>query len=266
MLSKTTTDIEDTYTVTEVGTFASSIQMGVQNAYMVYLATKAFELDQDSIALRTIIVVASMIDVYGPSFFFVPRRERFESSSDYQSRRNEHITQYHERFRGKTDIHTLVNIYWSLMLETAHMRGSFMHSVLDWSKENKMNNKKLKEFLSSYQSVESSVERTLKIKIDKSEYADAGLLELGDLVADVFSKAYQHNKFTKRGHGVSYVEVGSQTLYYVNRNASFNTIDMRGDTAPREIVAANTVEIVTQEGVRNLFSLFVPTTKGSYKV
>lgn len=290
----------DRYLVTETGRFVSSIPLSVQNAYMIYLGYQRYreysrthmETSAERILLRTVIAVASMIEVYGPSYFFVPRKRRDETMTEYLARKDAHIDKYHEKFRGPTDIHTFVNIFWSMMSDIdvarrydQQTRHNFMNYIRDWARDNSMNNKKIKEFLAVMRDVESIIESkmneevSLRESLPKSGQAetlprgasgqngfsigrdlpDGGYVTLGNAVVPIFSRAYQVNLFIldpdRRGNPL-YLDQRTGIKYKINQNSSFNSIT----DDPPAIIAAQTVEVVGKRGRVNLAGIFVPST------
>lgn len=288
----------DRYVVTDTGRFVSSIPLGVQNAYMIYLGYQRYadyaqthsETSTERILLRTVIAVASMIEAYGPSYFFVPRKRRDETLTEYIARKDAYIDKYHERFRGPTDIHTFVNIFWSMMSDIdvarrhdQHTRYNFMNYIREWSRNNSMNNKKIKEFLAVMRDVESIIESkrneevSLRESLPKSGQAetlprgesgqygfsigrdlpDGGYTILGNAIVPIFARAYQVNQFIldpdRRGKTL-YLDPKTGIRYKINRNSSFNSIV----DDPDVIVVAQTVEVVGKGGGVNLAGIFVP--------
>ena len=278
--------------VTPVGRFVSSVPLSVQNAYMVYLGYQRYEqqmlsgsdLTSEKIILRTIIAVACAIEAWGPSYFHVPRRERGETVSEYIARKDAHIEKYHEHFRGQTDIHTLVNIFWQMMIDidvarrydtaTSHPITNY---IREWSINNSMNNKKLREFFVVMRDVESLMESSIRQELNLrtvspttgytevlprgrfGEYGyslgrdlpDGGFDHLGNLAAEVFKLAYANNTFTlirdDKGK-VFYLDPKTGIRYKINRNSSFSQINE--SNPPLSIVAAQTVEVQGQGGGR----------------
>ena len=290
----------DRYIVTDTGRFVSSIPLGVQNAYMIYLGYHRYveharthtESNAERILLRTVIAVASMIETYGPSYFFVPRRRRDETVIEYIARKDAHIDKYHEKFRGETDIHTFVNIFWSMMSDVdvarrydQSTRYNFVNYIRDWSRDNSMNNKKIKEFMTVMRDVESIIESkmnaepSLREAFPRSGQAenlprgetgrygfsigrnlpDGGYNTLGNVVAPIFAQAYQANRFIldpdRRGKPL-YLDTRTGIKYRINRGSSFNSLT----SDPDGIVVAQTVEVVGKGGRVNLAGIFVPDT------
>jgi hypothetical protein len=106
--------------VTEAGRFISALGISVQEASMVYRTLKLIytfaEQDQEAYFpyARAVLGVACMIDAYD-YYFYLPRRGKDEPVDDFQKRTREHKTRYFERFYGRTDIHTLTNLFLYLM-------------------------------------------------------------------------------------------------------------------------------------------------------
>ncbi len=264
---------ENVYSVTETGRFVSGIPLSVQNSYMVYLAFQNFKKSPTSpveqIVFRTVLAVASMLEVFEPGYFFVPRRGRNETEGEYQARRDVHIEKYHEKFRGETDIHTLVNIFWEMMefvrvtkSYDRSVRGGFYDYIKNFAVDNSMNNKKLREMLIVLRDVEEAALNALETssQIDlQMVIPDGGYENLGDQTAEIFGKAYFSNVLTRgfdrKGQIVYLNKAG--TAYRIGGRSSFNRIIFSSFEGPGRIVAAEMIEVQGKKGVVNLASILV---------
>jgi len=263
-----------TYTVTEVGRFVSKIPLSIHNSYMVYLAFQEFKNSpKDPVAqivFRTVVAIASMIEVFEPGYFYIPRRQRGESDSEYQARKDVHIEKYHEKFRGLTDIHTLVNIFWEMMefIRVAKsydrsVRGDFFNYVKNFAIDNQMNNKKLREMLTVLRDVEESTLNLLEegSNIDlHSVIPDGGYENLGNRTAEIFGRAYVNNTFVRtvdRRGQVIYQDPKSQIIYRIGTRSNFSQIVITSREGPGRIIAAETIEVQGKKGVVNLCSILV---------
>jgi HrpA-like RNA helicase len=286
------------YFVTDIGRFVSSIPLSVQNSYMVYLGFQRFQdslqkrpndLAAERIVLRSVLAVASMIESYGPSYFYIPRRGRSESMIEYTARKDAHIEQYHEKFRGATDIHTFVNIFWEMMasinVARKYDRGTrhnFTNYIKEWTLNNSMNNKKIKEFLNVMREIESiiegklSVNTPLRAELPNSgqvetlprgqlggqgfslgrDLPDGGYTNLGNVVAQIFARAYYGNMLV-RSKGCIYLDQKNNILYKINKSASFNETVINAQEGPMEIIVGQTIEVIGKGGRFNLAGLFV---------
>jgi len=294
--------VENQYTVTPVGRFVSSIPLSIHNAYMIYLGYNRFlratqqqsQIGAEKILLRTVIAVACMVEAYGPSYFYIPRRQKEETMSEYIARKDAHIEKYHQRFRGPTDIHTFANIFWEMMSDMnvaqrydMHTRHKFPNYVREWSKNNQMNHKKIKEFLSVMRDVESIAESKLsregplrgaapnsgqaeilpRGQLGKHGFSigrdlpEGGYVILGNVVAPIFAQAYFMNKFVQdrdRRNKIAYLDTQTGIRYKINRSTSFNEIKITDQEGPMTIVVAQTVEVVGKQGTVYLAGIFVP--------
>lgn len=291
----------DRYFVTEIGRFVSSIPIGVQNSYMVYLGFQRFQeavqkrpadLSVERIVLRSVLAVASMIESYGPSYFFIPRKGRNETTNEYTARKDAHIEKYHEKFRGQTDIHTFVNIFWEMMsdIDVARKydrstRNHFNNYVKEWTGENSMNNKKIKEYLNVMRDIESMVESKindnigLRTDLPNSSQAetlprgllgnhgfslgrdlpDGGYTNLGNVIASIFARAYFGNKLirTKDKNTFVYIDPKTNISYKINRSASFNSTIINNKEGPMLIIPGQLVEVVGKGGRIHLAGIYV---------
>lgn len=294
----------DRYFVTNIGRFVSSIPLGVQNAFMVYLGYQRFQdvfrqrpadVAAERIVLRSVLATASMIESYGPSYFYIPRKNRNESITEYVARKDAHIEEYHEKFRGQTDIHTFVNLFWEMMSEIdiarkydRSTRNKFSNYIRDWARDNSMNNKKINEYLTVMRDIESIVESKInddtEIRADLPNSGQAetlprgqlgqygfslgrdlpngGYTTLGNVVAAIFARAYHANQFIRnhdRRGNVVYTDRKTGIQYKINRSSSFNSTIINDFDGPGEIVVAQTVEVVGKGGGRvYLAGIFVP--------
>lgn len=256
--------------VTETGHFVSQISVGIQNAYLVYLGYQEFAKDprnmEQQIIFRTILAVASMLEVGAGEIFFIPRKTRNESESDYQIRRLAHIEKYHETFRGDTDIHTLVNVFWDLITYVQNIksfdmtyRTGFYNYVKDFSIKYSLNNRVMREALTILNDLETETLSILKQQINLwINVPDGGYHELGNKVAKQFGVAYKANILQK---GISSMgKVGylseAKILYLVTKRSTFSRIPIGTAAEPVKIIAAELFEIQSR-GITNVASILI---------
>lgn len=291
----------DRYFVTDTGRFVSSLSIGVQSAYMVYLGFQRFQeasqkrpddVAAERIVLRSVLAVAAMIESYGPSFFYIPRRGRNETVVEYTARKDAYIEKYHEKFRGQTDIHTFVNIFWELMTNInvakkydRASRNNFMNYVKEWSVNNSMNNKKIKEFLNVMRDIESTVESKLNditpLRADLPnsgqsqilprgqlggkgfslgrDLPNGGYTNLGNVVATIFARAYYGNQLVRNKDvkGIIYLDQKTGITYKINKSSSFNSVTINNQEGPLLLIVAQMVEVVGKNGKINFAGIYV---------
>jgi hypothetical protein len=196
---------------------------------------KNTDLVQNKILLRTIIAVASMNEIYVQGFFLPLRQRTGQSEIEYTAEKKEYTDKYHKRFIGITEIHTLVNIFWQMLsdIDVAKKydqasRYLFVDYLSEWATNNKMNYQKLKEFFILMQRIESIVEAMIHLEVDPRtvspqlrqteilprgdsgqwgyslnwELPAGGYVDLGNKVANVFTRAYILNIYQYQGNGL----------------------------------------------------------------
>jgi HrpA-like RNA helicase len=234
--------------VTEIGHFVAGVPLSIQNAMMIYLARD--QMTASPRQFQTILAVAVMLECFDPGYLWSPSKLWNEDPSDYAERRSAHIERYHEQFRGETDIHTLVNIFWSLIdyigtqQEFSRRRQREHEVVKDFAQVHSMNNKTLQQMLVVLRSVEEFFNWT-RVREAPLDYT-----VVGDFAARIFAKAYIHNKFTRERKGRSYYGLGD--YYQIDNRVSFNKIK----DSP-QLVAARTMEIMGKKGSFRVISLVV---------
>jgi HrpA-like RNA helicase len=147
--------------VTAEGRFVAQLQMGVFNAHLIFEAhQRLFAATENAaddaliatekLVFRSSLALAALLESCGPSYFYVPRRDAAETLSAYESRRRDHVREFHSELFGATDVHTLIALFWAEMTMAAEARDkdknvTFM--LRDWAGRHCINHKKLKEGL-----------------------------------------------------------------------------------------------------------------------
>ena len=263
----------DKYIVTNAGKFVSSIPMSIQNAYLIYLGYQQYIINKqvsehERLKFRTVIALASMLESYGPSYFYVPRKQYGETILEYNARKSAYTDKYHERFRGVTDIHTLINIFWSMIIDIdvaqqydKRSRRKFPNYVKEWSVENSMNNKKLKEFYTVFRDAESIIESKLQDNVPlHNDRPYGGYDDLSNYAAELFSIAYRANLLTRSylGNNLVYMDQNNEIAYRINRSNTFSKVKMSKKSGPVEIITAQTIEVIGSNGYKlNLAGIFI---------
>jgi hypothetical protein len=167
----------------------------------------------------------------------------------YQARKLAHSDEYHEKFRGKTDIHTLSNLYWELsdyiQVQKEFTKEKSTYTLIkNFSQENSINNKTLQQALIVLKDIEAFFEW------ERVETCD-DLEEAGNLATEIFLKSYAKNRLEKKASKKGSVYIGeNQVQYIIGSRVSFNRIK----DAP-VIVAAQLMEVVGKKGTYNIASI-----------
>lgn len=200
---------------TEAGRFVTNFPLSVQNA------TVLWKWKEKDLPMFPAIAVMSMIDCYGPSYLYYPRRQPDQTDADYRSSTDQHTKTYFEKFIGYSDIDTLINIWNDLMDYIGGPRG---HSdkITKWSRENSMNNKKIREALNIVNQCQNECRRlfrrddlktpatrtpTKKNRCEDGPFTREGTLtHLRPILAEVYANTTMN--LLKRGERVLYLHGG----------------------------------------------------------
>jgi hypothetical protein len=154
-----------------------------------------------------------MLETYGPPPYFVPRRGRGQTNSEYQIVRAVHIEKYFDRFMGSNELETLVNMYWVMVDEVYDIEEFYARSsqrdarrpggaYKEWAARNSMNNKKLNEFRNTLRPVMATVSDHLHKRELLDEVVPPAPEEQAEVTRatiDLFKEAYSKNVFTATG-------------------------------------------------------------------
>ena len=124
---------------TEGGDFVVNFSLSVRNAAALWKWAKLGK------PMFPAIAVLSMIDCYGPSYMYYPRKQT-DDPKEYKQIIEEHRKKYFEQYRGRSDIDTLVNI-WNDFIDGVGGPSAHSIDVLDWCRDHSLNHKKMKEVL-----------------------------------------------------------------------------------------------------------------------
>jgi HrpA-like RNA helicase len=219
--------------VTDLGHFAPQFQFSVKNATFLWKWIEAGH------PVFPGIVVASLIDSYGPSYFWQPRKKPDMSIDVYNTMIKEHRQRYFSRFIGYNDLETCLNMWRDL---TSSLRGIVgdQRQIAQWAKENSMNNKKIKELLLIVNQTIGKLKNSIDIKI--GPFTTEGVMKAArPILKIVYSDQILLNK-----RGVNYVNPLTKEEYKLDNREALN---MFIDKPPHGIIGLITAEIKTQKDV-----------------
>lgn len=124
--------------ITELGEFVAGLPLDVRNGACLWFWIYA--LKQPAFPCM---VLVSLIDAFGPSYFWYPMQEQDESDKEFR-KRLEKISKIHSRFAGRDDLVTLLNLWITFVTETGKIDPGRPETI-EWCQKNYINNKKLRE-------------------------------------------------------------------------------------------------------------------------
>jgi HrpA-like RNA helicase len=135
--------------VTPCGRFSVQLPMDVRNAASLYYFThgkesKMIPMPEDKNMFWPIAAMV-LIDTYGPSLLWFPRRKKDEAPSDYQVRMGEYAQDNFSEVESECPIETLCRFFASCMSEYDSNIFTAPWRLSKWAGQNSANGKKLKE-------------------------------------------------------------------------------------------------------------------------
>lgn len=198
------------------------------------------------------IVVASLIDCYGPTYYWTPRRDREETLSEYNSRASEHRKKHFDKFRGYNDLETAMNM-WSDMMKTVNGLDSKNKEVSKWCKANSINNKKIRELL-------LIVEQSVKI-VEKTGFP----VKVGPFTTNKVNEAAK--PFLLKVYSDMTLIHSKESIYFNPLNRDTYKLDNRdsinkyAEQYPLGVIALITAEIKTESALLKIINFSVDTEK-----
>jgi hypothetical protein len=170
--------IDDEEKVTDVGHFCPDFPLSIYASTVLFKAVKA------KLNIYPIVSLLSLIECNGPSYMFIPRRKQgIQSKTDEP----EIIKDIHDKFRGKSDLHTMLNIYHRMV---SQCRGLFQHEsyYTAWCRKYSMNNKKLLEVRQLIKRILSVCEqKSIPYKVVPIDIQTT-ILDVSPILIDVYSE------------------------------------------------------------------------------
>lgn len=230
--------------VTELGHFSPAFPLGVRDAAFYYHWIK------EGYHPFVGIVVATLIDSYGPSYFYLPRKERDETDASYYKKLKNARNAIIEKYRGKTDLHTAIKVWLDLFANEPDIKP-MSKRVFDWCRINNMNAKKINEIL-------TIVKECVKISLRKGIPIQMGTFNPDNVVnkaRPILQKVYE-DRIVRLEKGGLYDE--NNIVYRFDVRESFNEIDKNTKyflaLCTQEIKAFTTMNIIS-------FSIDLPDYK-----
>lgn len=228
----------ETNQITPGGQFVFDLPMDVRMGAVLYRW-----LDQDLPAYPGI-VVSTLIDNWGPSYFFYPRRH---SSSDVEF--NDKVKEFNakiSKFKSEQGSLGMLIKLWNDLMNYQAPRDLDLNLVYEWSQENAVNFKVIKEGL--YRIRQISLILTKKgYQIDQGPFTEQGVVEN---MAPLLDQVYEDLSMTVKS-------TQGQILYYHPGTRKDYVLDIREQyLTPKSINSIIVTEITNRLGRTTRFISF----------
>nr|QBK90738.1 MAG: ATP-dependent helicase [Pithovirus LCPAC201] len=209
--------------VTEAGHFVTNFPLSVRNATTLWLwSQKEIEIEGVKIKLPLYpgVVVISLLDSYGPSYFWYPPKTYGESNNDYNQMIMSHKEEYFGPIEGFSDVETILNM-WNDMTSRVGGPNYKQSEITKWAVANSINNRKFKEALRIVNQVRNSLER-LNYTVQIGSFSTEGVVRQLRPLAEI---TYQDLIMTwTRGSQPSYYHQGSKQVYRLDQRNAVNQL------------------------------------------
>ena len=226
-------------TVTGMGHFAPNFPISVRNAAFLWRWIEAGH------PIFPGIVVAALVDCYGPSYFWIPRRQPEQSSNQYDLIVKEHKEKYFTKYLGYSDVETSLNMWNDLTSAIGGIRGDYQA----WARENSINQKKVRELLLI---VEQSINAALRLGYDVriGPFTTQGVTQAA---RQILLLVYADTTLVCREdyRGRKYLDPMSREEYKLDNRYAINQFSSR---PPSAIIALVTAEIKGARGTSRVVS------------
>lgn len=232
--------------VTEIGHFAHHFHVSVRNSTFLWHWKEA------GLPLFPGIVLACLIDSYGPSYFWMPRRKAGVTQTTYNEEMKVYKKKFFAKYIGYSDLETSLNMWHDLMKHIGTLKPS-PRKLVDYSQSNSLNNKKLRELLTVISQSVHAFENMGK-SVEIGPFTTAGALgKARDILEKVYSDLIMNHKTA-----LKYTKLNQWTPYFLDSQSTVNTMV---DNPPKQIIALVTAEIKTPRGSINTIGFAVDLVK-----
>lgn len=238
-----TTDNGD-INVTDMGHFAPKFHVSVRNAAFLW------NWINSGYPIFPGIVTACLIDSYGPSYFWIPRKTPEMSMEEYNVMIKDYKAKYFSKFVGYNDLETCLNMWHDLMRHIGDIHPN-QKLLINWSRENSINNKKIRELLTIVQRCVNSSNR-LGYQVKLGPFTTDGVMKAArPILLSVYS-----NVTLIHSRDITYVNPVTHEDYRLDNRDAINNF---ASNPPRGIIALSTAEIKTQRGTFRVIGFGVDT-------
>jgi hypothetical protein len=162
-----------------------------------------------------VVVVASLIDCFGPSPFFYPKKEMGQSEQDYRHDTEAYYRKYFKIFEGQTDLEVLLNVWNRFCGELETVKPS-KTDITKMSVEHSLNNKKMIEVFNIVKQSCMSLLR-LNYEIEIGIFSEKNVIKV---VTPLLEEVYSHNIFTYQMKSKSYYNSETKEYYKMNNRGA----------------------------------------------
>jgi HrpA-like RNA helicase len=232
--------IDKEQTVTDAGKFAAKFPLSVRSSAMIYEWTKLSKKDGSAYPIFPIVVLAAIIDSYGPSYFYTTKKELGQTAKEYGIFKTAYYETYFKKYKASTDLEVLLN-FWNDTISQFEVVNPNKGMLGKWCYENSFNGKKVTEL---FNIVKQCCDRLVSLKyyVEMGNFNPKVVL---DVSKPLFKFAYADSIYEQRGS--NYYNLKTGEYYKLDRS-----LIPESKTMPKQVVALSTSEIVGGMTIRTI--------------
>jgi HrpA-like RNA helicase len=235
--------------VTEKGHFAPYFPLSVYNSAFIYEWSQVTKPDGSKYPIFPAVVLASLIDCFGPSYFWYPNKEYYQTDIEYKKITNVYYNKHFSMYGGDSDLEVLL-ILWNTICGNFESIVPPKIELAKWANANSLNNKKITELFNVVKQCCLVLTR-MGYEVDLGTFSEKNVLRVAK---PLLRKVYQKNVFVFQEKTKSYYNPETKEYYKINmKNALVPTVNV----FPQKIVGLYLSEIPSKTGMPiRLISLY----------
>jgi HrpA-like RNA helicase len=232
--------------VTEMGHFAPKFHISVRNAAFLWKWIEA------KYPIFPGIVAAVLIDSYGPSYFWIPRKKKETDPEDYNEFVRAHKEKYFSKYLGYNDLETSLNM-WNDLMETTGGINAQQRTIIQWARDNSINNKKIRELLMIIQQCANAAAKEGH-QVSIAPFTTNGVMTAA---RPILLSVYSDVTFIHRRDTTYFSPITRSECRLDNRNSVNRLIE----NPPKGVIALSVAEIKIAKGSFCIIGFAVDTDK-----
>ncbi|CAH6418248.1 ATP-dependent RNA helicase [uncultured virus] len=223
--------------VTDSGKFAPRFPLSVRSAAMLWhwIATGK--------PLFPVISAVTLIDCFGPTYFWYPKKEEKQTLSEHKAVLEVHYETYFKQYDAPTDLGVMLNMWVGLIdhFKTLDIKG---RDLVAYNQQHSFNNKKIAEAINIARQTTAALTR-LGHKVVLGRFNPDNVLAV---LVPIMRAVYQDQVYKRQGVsasvGATYVDPKARTVYRIDMRNALTSEPPRS----KELIALLTTEIASRTG------------------
>jgi len=199
--------------------------------------------------------VACLLDCYGPSYFFYPKKEVYQTDREYKEVTDKHHDKFFNSFAGDTDLEVLMKM-WNATLRRFKTVIPNKQDLSKWCTTYSLNNKKITELFNVVKQCCFALLRK-NYEVELGVFSEKNVIKV---LTPVLEDVYQKNVFVFQKTTKSYYNPETREYYKLNLRAPLVPNPPPSKMNPPNIVALSLAELPNKSGgpPTRLISLYQP--------